>query len=580
MSENMIESLKRAATYVGADSSGQCRFVGDISARRYSAASALVHVAYGAKGRCGMRTLGITVLFVIVFTIIAAVATVVWLEAAPLYTCSAILEARLPARSAFERAPAMLPEAELEALASKYASLVGCESVLQVALATEDIRATTWLQKSPDDALLRLQETLNIAPVSSSALIRISATGTDQSELPEIVNAVAESACNVSKEISDRGKQLQIGQLREERTRLADQRDRFRTDKAKLLQDADAPDLTSVNSVLVSELHRVAEAVSSAELEWSEAETSTQLVKNLLAKGDVSLLPQVVQFVERDPVVCGLLMRRAKVLANEALARKAKGLPAVITPPQTLPAEPAEVPPPDNTGTRPSSDPDAIRDEADRALRELGRSLEALLPKEPQPSRDNSKSSDHKTRPDAEPGKDRRAPTKGPLGVVGPTTSPAGEGSGLSDIQYELHTIDSEIARRKAHLVAVFSKSMIVDAEIRKAETLERLTKLRGKYRFMDVSVRGMRATLRCFNELDRQDKILTDQIDRIDSRLVDLRILLQGCSPVQIIATASTPTEPCLPKWSVTVPVGAVTGLVLGLLFSLILSLTRRRPE
>ncbi len=112
-----------------------------------------------------MKTLGITLLFVIVSTIIAGVATLVWLEAAPSYTCSAILEVRPLAKSAFEPDPAVFSKDLLEVMTTKYASLVGSESVLQAALASEDIRDTTWLQKSPYDALLRLQETLNISPV-------------------------------------------------------------------------------------------------------------------------------------------------------------------------------------------------------------------------------------------------------------------------------------------------------------------------------------------------------------------------------------------------------------------------------
>ena len=524
-----------------------------------------------------MRTLRTAFLFVVVFTVVAAIVTATWLQVAPWYTCWAILEARPEATSAVMSAQQGYVTTEmLEVLATKYASLAGSEPVLQTALASPEVRGTTWFQNSPDDALERLTNELNCSPLPGSALIVVSMTGEHKTELPDIVNAVANAARERSSEISNRGKQDQIHQLRQERTSLADTRDRIRADKAKLMRDAQVPDLT--NSVYDSELRRMAEAVLSAELEFSEADQSVQLINQLLAKGDVSSLPQVMQFVERDPVVCGLLMRRAEMLAQDAHTRQDKGLPEVVTPQQVLPEEPAEVAPPGKAGTSPLDANAISADEASRALEELQNALRGLVPAATQPSRGDSKASDSKPRQEAESDRPGRAPTKGPSGIIGPTTSPASKGSGLSDIKYALDAIDSEIAGRKAHLVAVFRKSMLVDAENRKATILGRLTEMRQKYRMIDLCVRDLRATLSAYAQLEEQDKTLTDQINRIDSRLVDLRILLQGGAPVEVMQLAGTPLEPSFPKWSVMVPAGAGTGLVLGLLVSLIMPLVRRR--
>lgn len=421
-----------------------------------------------------MKTLGITILSVIIFTVVAGIVTVAWRQLAPSYTCSAILEVSPPERSSLEPAPASLPKPELEALAARYASLAASEPVLQSALASPEVRKTVWLQDSPDTALKRLADGLTILPVPGSALIRVSMTGTDKGELPDIVNAVASAAVERSCEIANRGKQDQIRQLRQERTSLADTRDRLRAQKAKLLRDAQTPDLMDPNGGLIMRLRGLAQAVSSAELELAGAEASIQRIRQMITKGEASSLPQVVQFVERDPVVCGLLTRRAEIAAG-------------------------------------------------------------LEPREP-----------------------------------AATSQPGGKET--------LAALDGQIAARKQDLAATFAKSVLAEAETRRDETLIRLTELRQQYRLADVNLRDVRATLGAYTQLDEMDKTLTGQIERIDSRLSDLRILLQGGQPLQVLQLAGTPLEPSFPKWRVMLPAGAGVGLILGLLTCLVLSLARRR--
>jgi uncharacterized protein involved in exopolysaccharide biosynthesis len=301
-------------------------------------------------------------------------------------------------------------------------------------------------------------------------------TGSNRNELPDIVNAVASAAVERGSEIANRGKQDQIRQLRQERTSLADTRDRVRANKAKLLREAQTPDLTDPNGGLMTQLRGLAEAVSSAEIELSEVDVSIQLIRQRINEGSVSSLSQVVQFVERDPVVCGLLTRRAEIAAG-------------------------------------------------------------LGPREP-----------------------------------AATTQPGGNDP--------LAALDGQIAARKRDLAASFVNSVVEEAETRKAKTLGRLTELRQKYRLMDVMVRDMRATQSAYSQLEEQDKSLTGLIERIDTRLTDLRILLQGNQPLQVLQLAFTPLEPSFPKWPVMLGAGAGAGLVLGLLVSLALCLVpRRRP-
>ncbi len=88
---------------------------------------------------------------------------------------------------------------------------------------------------------------------------------------------------------------------------------------------------------------------------------------------------------------------------------------------------------------------------------------------------------------------------------------------------------------------------------------------------------RSPRTTLAAQAQLQQQDQALTGLINRLDSRLTDLRIVLQGSRPLEVMQLAYTPLAPTFPKWAVTLPAGAAAGLVLGLLVSLAIALPGR---
>ncbi len=430
----------------------------------------------GLSGRDILRVLRkrkwLIILTELFFISLAVGATLIWLQYAPLYTTDALLEVRPEASTAMRPDRSIYPTTMLEVLATKYASLVGSETVLQTALSSDRMRPTTWLQKSPDDALLRLQETLSIAPISTSALIRISATGTNKNELPEIVNAVAEAARDQSSEIANRGKQDQIGQLRKERVSLADQRDRVRADMAKLQRDADVPDMLSTRSVLEIELHHLAPQVSALELELAQAEGQLELIRHQIQTGDIVSLPAVLQALDYDPSLRSLQM--------SLLSMKAQ-LPTIEF----------------KYGTK------------------------------------------HRMY--------------------------------MSYIT-RMESTAKEIQSRRSQLIETQVKSLLANTEANKAIILQRLTKMREQYRFVDVSVRGLRATYSAYAHLQEQDTILTNQIDGIDSRLVDLRILLQGSNPLEIMKPAYTPRRPSMPRWQIMIPLGVLLGLIVGLGLSFML--------
>ena len=392
-----------------------------------------------------MKTLWIAFLFAVVGALVARVATAQMQQEVPRYSCSAVLDVRPPFTSALDRERRLPSKDELDYLAARHVLLIKSDPILRAVANLQQIRDTLWFKDKPDDAVERLAAELSVSYERGTGLITISMTGSRRNELSDLVNAVAVTAVERSTEMANRHIQDMIRQHCQERTSLADTRDRVRADKAKLLREALTPDPMDPNGVLILQLRRLAEAVSSAEMELSEVDASIQLMKQWLNQGEASSLPQVAKLVERDPVVCGLLMRRAEIAAG--------------------------------------------------------------------------------------------------LGPRGPaTTTQPGEKDALS-------ALDLQIAARKRDVLATFVKSMQTDAEYRKARMLSRLTELRQKYRLADVSARDQRASLIAFCELDSQDKTLTNQIARIDNRLVDLRIFLLARAPLELMIMAVKPPETPAPK-------------------------------
>jgi len=144
----------------------------------------------------------------------------------------------------------------------------------------------------------------------------------------------------------------------------------------------------------------------------------------------------------------------------------------------------------------------------------------------------------------------------------------------VNDFESYVKSLELQVELRKKELVNAQVNSLIANAESRKAIVLGRLTKLREQYRFVDLSVRQLRATYSQYTQMDAKDNALTRDIGRIDERLVDLRILLKGRAPLAIMQTAATPRKPSHPSWRIMVPLGVVLGLLVGLGLAFMLEL------
>ena len=415
------------------------------------------------------------ILFSLIICIgLSVLATVLWLQYAPWYESTAWLKVRPPQVTVINPSRDVMQTTYLDTLAAQNVNLAKGESVLQAAIANDRIRNTTWFQKDPDRAIQRLQEELKFSVPPGTGLIAVSMMGANRDELPEIVNSVAEQAQERARELASQSTQDQIRQLRTEQASLTEQRDRVRAEKAKLLRDADVPDMLERTNVLTMTLHSLSPQVTAMELELAQADGSLELIRKQTETGQIKNLPQVLQALDYDPSLRAL---RTSMLNLQA--------------------------------------------ERENLERKFG----------PQ----------HRT---------------------------------VQNFKARVESMTKEVVDREEKLIGVQILSMVANAEARKSIVLERLTKLRDQYRFVDISVRGLRATYSAYAQLTTQEDSLSESIARIDSRLVDLRMLLKAAPPLEIMQSAATPREPAMPRWAVMVPLGVLTGLIVGLGLAFMLEL------
>ncbi|MGB2819877.1 MAG: polysaccharide biosynthesis tyrosine autokinase [Phycisphaerae bacterium] len=393
-------------------------------------------------------------------------ATLLLLEYRPSYTSLAVLKVR-PERATIIRPTAPVVSAPwMDALAAEAVSLTKSERVLQAAINRDEVRNTTWFQEDPDGAIQRLSDDLSVSPRPGSALVVISLSGSRQDELPEIVNAVATEAVLRATELATQGTQSQIRLLTSEKADLDEQRDLVRAEKAKLLRDADVPDILDRANVMTLKLHGLSPQVTGMELEYAQSDASLEMIRKQVQSGQIESLPQVIQAMDYDWALRHL---RSSML-NQRARRYA---------------------------------------------------LEAKF------------------------GPNHRA---------------------VKDYEAQVKQMEMQIGLREKVLVDAQVNSLIANAESRKAIVLERLTTLRDQYRFVDLSVRGMRATYSRYTQLDTRDTALTEDVARIDGRLVDLRMLLKGSEPLTVLQEAARAREPSFPRWEIMVAIGVALGLLVGL--------------
>lgn len=248
------------------------------------------------------------ILLILAFFIGASVvATFLWLRMAPYYTAEAFVEVRPPKDTALSGYSRAVNQDMMERIMMTQASMVKSNNVLSEAVKSEKVTQTNWFKQTPKTQVTQvLEEEVSVGPVPNSNLLRISMTGFDKKELPEIVTAVAEAAVQWSRTQLAGTHTRELSEMRTERTSLVTRLDTLRGTIREQRARAQAGNLDERRDSLLLELRNVIPMRADLTMQRDAAQAALDRVREDLDRGTLEQSPEVMSRVEMDPRIQSL----------------------------------------------------------------------------------------------------------------------------------------------------------------------------------------------------------------------------------------------------------------------------------
>jgi capsular exopolysaccharide synthesis family protein len=94
---------------------------------------------------------------------------------------------------------------------------------------------------------------------------------------------------------------------------------------------------------------------------------------------------------------------------------------------------------------------------------------------------------------------------------------------------------------------------------------IKRLGQVMEKYRQINSNLRSAQQKIDELETIEAEAEALETNIERINQRLMELRVAESAARPMRLVQPATEPDQPSAPKWQIMIPLGVVLGLVVG---------------
>jgi len=247
------------------------------------------------------------------------------------YTAAAYISVRPPRTEVISRSSRNIAP-ELDMLKQSQANVATTESVLTKAI-EEDvdeegkkrdrIRNSSWFQGDTPKTVKLLQNKLSVVPVKDTNLIRISLSGPDRKEIPQVVNAVADALVHAG---NQQVRQHWVKQMEKLNTRLEELNDQVAARQKTIAQVRGQYDLAAMRQrrtstqatlqMLTAELTRLRGVKT-------QAAAALETMKEQQETGALAKSPEVMQALEQDPTYRSLVIARKNIeIELDALKRR------------------------------------------------------------------------------------------------------------------------------------------------------------------------------------------------------------------------------------------------------------------
>ena len=403
----------------------------------------------------------------ILFTVLSAVLTLLWLRYAPFWTATAYVAVNPPTSGPLG-AQRVFPYSTdiVERLVMSQAQMVTSEAVLRIAINDEGVKKTEWFREDPGSAVTRLDEITRVAPVPNTNLIDISVTLTSQKEAPDIATAIAVAFVRDTVQAALGANQKTISFLDGARTEKQRVLGQVRQQKTVIQAGTETPDLQARGGVATMKLRALQAELLKLDIEKAEAEESLTALRTQGESGELAKSHDVLGRLSLDP--------RLRMLRQNELT---------------------------------------LSVQLDNALRKYG--------------------PDHRQ---------------------------------VLNIQTNLDSMRKKTKEREDDLTTLYVSAMLDGASSTLGSITAKQLSLREGFNKTAATVKDIERTLAQLAVLDSQEEAMDREIQRIDSRLTELRLESRDQQPVRLRRAAETPEEPSLPKWEIMIPAGVMLGLIVGL--------------
>jgi len=345
-----------------------------------------------------------------------------------------------------------------------HANLIKTDQVLQRTAEHERVRNTSWFRKQ-NDPVQALYEEVAVSPMPETNFIRLSMTGTERRELPEIVNVLAREYESWSDENLKTDTGDQIEQLETQKANLQRQLEQVRMDAAGA-RAQEMPDIQRRYSVKDVELQDLQRRLTELEFQQAEAKAALDVLAQREQEGTLAESAEVKQMLDADA--------NLRALRSERLR---------------------------------------LRTEGENLRRKFG--------------------SQHRM---------------------------------VKNWETRLAAIESEIAATEQALIQSSIEALKAYRVSEYQAITAQLLDVREKYNEALAEARDMQTNLTRLQELAVREKGLTEQIEKIDAKLIDLQLVSRVARRVTVASEAPIPRKPSLPQWKLMIPIGVILGLGFGL--------------
>ncbi len=270
-------------------------------------------MTFGEITKILRKRLWVIVLSFLIAMAIVSVGTLVWRMFWPLYSAYALLGVDVAKTAPLNSIQPMIPKDVMDREKMYHARLILINPVLQAAVKKDAVKRTSWFAHR-DDPVAALAEDLVVSPVPEANIIKLSLSGLRKEDLPEIVNAVADSYVEYSRDITVTGHTTAAQELQDEKDRidmeLTDTRDQA------VRARRDFPNLRSSVSVHEIKLQDLARRLNELDDKLSEARAQLADVEKQQQEGTLAGHPMVQRALEMDSRVKALEYRQTELITQ------------------------------------------------------------------------------------------------------------------------------------------------------------------------------------------------------------------------------------------------------------------------